>query len=893
MENLPIRTFTVLPHLPERLQALQQIAYNLWWCWNHEAVALFRRIDSELFTAVENSPIKMLGKIAQHRLQQLLVDDGFLAHMDRVKESLDSYMNATSTWFSEHYGEEGAEPIYTISNNRFIPASLGVVSEGNGSRQPVKLSREQLAEKYRVAYFSAEFGIHESIPIYSGGLGVLAGDHLKAASDLAIPLVGVGLMYREGYFRQYLNVDGWQQERYVENDFFNLPLIPETAPDGSELVVSVPFPGREVWAKVWRIQVGRVPLYLLDTNIPNNTHEDREITARLYGGDHDMRVRQEMILGIGGIRALWAMDKTPVVCHMNEGHSAFCGLERIREQMARTGEDFNIVREAVAAGSSFTTHTPVPAGNDIFATQLIEHYFSHYIPHLKITRDEFLGLGRQNPNDPNESFCMTVLAIRLSNISNGVSALHGTVSRRMWKAIWPSLPESDVPIKSITNGVHTHTWLSAEISQLFDRYLGVQWKEKTTTTPIWDRVENIPNEELWRTHERRRERLVAFARSRLHQQMTRRGSSPAELALAEEVLDPEALTIGFARRFATYKRGTLIFRDLDRLAEILNNKDYPVQLIFAGKAHPRDHGGKELIAEIVHVARRPELRRRIVFLEDYDMNVCRYLVQGVDVWLNNPRRPLEASGTSGMKVSANGGLNMSILDGWWVEGYEKDNGFAIGAGEEYTDLVYQDDIESRAIYDLLEKEVVPTFYRRGNDGLPRDWIRMMKRAIGTVAPAFNTHRMLAEYAKVCYYPSVKRFEKLAGAGLENAASLAKWRSSIRAHWPHIRIENVESDGGDTLRVGGRMGVNARVHLGELRPDDVDVQLYHGVLDSRGQIQAPSTISMSHNGQLEGPNWVYSGEIPCESSGQYGFVVRVLPKHENQANPFETGVVCWG
>jgi starch phosphorylase len=862
MANPPIRTFTVMPKLPERLQALQKLAYNLWWCWNHEAVALFRRIDDSLFEEVENSPVKLLGRIDQERLKSLLNDDGFLAHMDRVEQSLDAYMSA-STWFLENYGDGQTD-------------------------------YETLVAKYRIAYFSAEFGLHESVPIYSGGLGLLAGDHLKAASDLGIPLIGVGLLYREGYFRQYLNVDGWQQERYPENDFFNLPLTPEKDADDAPVMISVPFPGREVWAKVWRIQVGRVPLYLLDTNIPENSAEDREITSRLYGGDHDMRVRQEMILGIGGIRALWALKKTPVVCHMNEGHSAFCGVERIRARMAASNLDFSVIREAVAAGTCFTTHTPVPAGNDIFAPQLIEHYLSNYFPQLKISREEFLGLGRQNPHDPNEPFCMTVLAIRLSNTSNGVSKLHGKISRKMWQGIWPSLPEVEVPITSITNGVHTHTWLSADITQLFDRYLGFQWKERSTDYGIWKRVENIPNEELWRTHERRRERLVAFARTRLKAQLLRRGAPPAEVGRAEEALDPEALTIGFARRFATYKRGTLMFRNLDRLAAILNNKDHPVQIIFAGKAHPRDHGGKELIAEIVHIGRRPEFRRRIVFLEDYDINVGRYLAQGVDVWLNNPRRPLEASGTSGMKVACNGGLNMSILDGWWVEGYLGDNGWAIGAGEEYSDLVYQDDIESRAIYDLLEQEIVPLFYNRSSDGLPRGWLRMMKRSIGTVAPSFNTARMLQEYMEKAYGPSANRFERLAAANLASAKTLARWRQGLGMTWPHIRVEKVKSNGTDPMHVGGVMQVQALVNLGSLNPQDVQVQLFHGQVDSLGQIQRPTTVPMSHNGSPEsGTTWVFTGEIPCSFSGQHGFAVRVLPHHDDLANPFEPGLICWG
>jgi starch phosphorylase len=853
MAGRSYRTFTVLPHVPERLQALQKLAYNMWWCWNHEAVSLFRRIDDDLFDNVENNPVKLLSAVEQSRLEQLENDDGFLIHMDRVAEAFNNYLTA-QTWFQENY---------------------------------------PTAKDFRVAYLSAEFGLHESVPIYSGGLGLLAGDHLKAASDLGLPLIGVGLMYREGYFRQYLNVDGWQQESYPENDFFNLPVVPQNQADGTPILVNVPFPGREVWTRIWCIQVGRVPLYLLDTNITKNSPEDRQITGRLYGGDNDMRVRQEMILGIGGIRALRALGKAPTVCHMNEGHSAFSGLERIRVLMDENRLDFSTAREAVRAGSCFTTHTPVPAGNDIFPPQLMDHYFSTYLSQLRIDRNEFLGLGRQNPRDDNEPFCMTVLAIRLANTTNGVSKLHGKVSRRMWRNLWPDLSEAELPIMSITNGVYTRSWLAPEMAQLYERYLGIQWEERPTDYAIWRRVDHIPDAELWRTHERRRERLVAFARQRLRSQLGRRGAPPSEIARAEEVLDPDALTIGFARRFATYKRGSLIFRNLERLSALMNDKDRPVQIIFAGKAHPRDHGGKELIAEILHIARRQEFRRRIMFIEDYDVNVARHLVQGVDVWLNNPRRPLEASGTSGMKVSCNGGINLSILDGWWVEGYTQTNGWAIGAGEEYTDLNYQDDVESRAIYDLLEQEIIPLFYNRASDGLPRGWLKVMKQSLSTICPFFNTNRMVQEYIELCYWPSAQRYEALAAENLKRATELAQWRKRLAQSWQQVRVEAVESNSSDTLQVGKELNVTARVNLGPLTPDDVEVQLFHGLVDTFGDIPNPHTVNMSHNGPPSGTSWAYAGHISCRFSGQQGYAVRVLPKHRDLGNLLELGLVCWG
>jgi starch phosphorylase len=852
-----IRTFAVLPRLPQRLQALHKLAYNLWTTWNPDAVGLFRRIDPDLWSAVGHSPVKMLGQTEQSRYEQLLADDGFLAHMNRVEEEFDAYLSAPS-WFQEAAPEEDRQ---------------GLV----------------------IAYFSAEFGIHESVPVYSGGLGVLSGDHLKSASDLGLPLCGVGLMYREGYFRQYLTVDGWQQERYPENDFFNLPLVPEVDAQGHPLTVGVPIAARSVLARVWRVQVGTIPLYLLDTNIPENPAEDRVITARLYGGDLEMRLRQELVLGVGGVRALRALGKAASVCHMNEGHSAFCGLERIRELMARTGCDFATAREAVSAGTVFTTHTPVPAGNDVFPHGLIEHHLSQYLTSLGLSRDELLGLGRQNPADQQEGFSMTVLALRLANLSNGVSKLHGTVSRRMWRGIWPGLPDAEVPITSITNGVHTRSWVSQDLAHLYDRYFGSGWHGHPEEAAIWQRVGRIPDAELWRAHERRRERLVAFARARLKKQLAAKGALPAEVSRAEEALDPDTLTIGFARRFATYKRGALIFKSLERLSSLVNDKARPIQLIFSGKAHPKDHGGKELIAEVMRLARRPDLCRRVVFIEDYDISVARYLVQGVDVWLNNPRRPLEASGTSGMKAACNGVLNLSILDGWWVEGYAGDNGFAIGAGEEYGDEAhaYQDDVESRAIYDLLEQEIVPLFYTRGADNVPRGWVRMMKRSIASLAPVYSTGRMVAEYATAAYLPSAARSRRLTSEDLAPARSLAQWRAWVRKAWPQVQVVSTESPSVEPIHVGGQLVVKARVQLGPLSPRDVRVQLYHGVVDNQGEIPRAEMVEMSAAGKPDSGAWVFEGAINCRSSGQYGYTVRVLPRHPELPHPYEPGLLTWG
>ena len=854
MPTRPVRTFTVLPRLPERLLPLHQLAYNLWWCWHADAVALFRRIDPDRFEQLDHSPIRLLTSTTQKRFEELASDEGFLAHLDRVWEAFQSYLSA-STWFGEQNPNE---------------------------------------RDLRVAYFSAEFGIHESVPVYSGGLGVLAGDHLKSASDLGLPLMGVSLMYREGYFRQYLNVDGWQQERYPENDFFNLPLIAKTNRDGTPLMVSVRLPGRDVFARVWRIDVGRIPLYLLDCNIPRNSPEDRNITAQLYGGDMHTRIQQEIVLGIGGLRALRALDREPTVCHMNEGHSAFAALERARILIEEKGLDFATAIETVKAGTVFTTHTPVPAGNDAFPPHMIDQYFGDFMKSLKLDRQGFLALGRENAHNDGENFSMTVLALRTANVSNGVSKLHGAVSRRMWKNIYPGLPETEIPITSITNGVHTQTWVAAEIAALYDRYLGNAWQDKPTAFEVWQRAEHIPDAELWRTHERCRERLVALARCRLQRQRERLGATRADIAAAEEVLDPEALTIGFARRFATYKRGTLVFRNLERLNAILNHKDRPVQLVFSGKAHPKDQGGKELIAQVSQFARRPEFRRRVVFLEDYEMNIARHMVQGVDVWLNNPRRPLEASGTSGMKVCVNGGINLSILDGWWDEGYLGDNGWRIGSGEEHQDQQYQDEVESNALYDLFEREIVPEFYTRGADGLPRGWIKRMKRSIATNVAVFNTNRMVREYTNVSYLPSHHRFTRLAANDLVGAKRLAAWRRKLLEQWREVRVEEVTAPPQEPLHVGDALNVQARVHLGSLSPDDVEVQLYHGTIDSMGEIVQPRAAVLGAVGPAAGNSVaVFGGSVACAASGQYGFSVRVLPRNPDLPHPFEPGLVTWG
>ncbi|NOY77804.1 MAG: glycosyltransferase family 1 protein [Calditrichaeota bacterium] len=850
----PIHSFTVVPSLPENLGVLRELAFNLRWSWDHETIELFRRLDRNLWEETGHNPVLLLSRIRQEQLEEAASDAGFMAHYERVGRNLSDYLNDKSTWYRKTYGTD---------------------------------------DQVRIAYFSAEFGLTECLPIYSGGLGILAGDHLKSASELGLPLVGVGLLYQQGYFRQYLNADGWQQESYPFNDFYNMPIELEQREDGSPLTVDVAYPGRTVTAQIWRVQVGRVPLYLLDTNIEANRREDQDITDQLYGGDTEMRVQQEMMLGIGGMAALAALNLQPTVCHMNEGHSAFLALERIRRLMETHGLSFAEAREVASAGHVFTTHTPVAAGNDYFAPALMDKYFSDTYRALGLSRKEFLALGRQHAEDDKEPFCMTILALRLSAHCNGVSQLHKVVARRMWQGIWPGVPEDELPIAAVTNGIHYRSWISKEMASLYDRYLGPVWLERPADQSVWAGIEEMPVEELWRTHERRRERLVAFARRRLRLQAERRGLSSSDRAVADEVLNPDALTIGFGRRFATYKRATLLLRNPERLIKILDDPDRPVQIIFAGKAHPQDNLGKDLIRQIIHFARTEEARRHIVFIEDYDMDVARYLVQGVDVWLNTPRRLQEASGTSGMKATANGAINLSVLDGWWDEAYSPEVGWPIGLGEEYEDFEYQDEVESNAIYDLLEKEIVPMFYERGRDGLPRRWVARMKSAMRAVCPVFNTNRMVHEYAERFYMPSAEHFEHLAADQFARAKALALWKARVRSNWPQVHVETVEAPAVNQFKVGDKVDAKARIHLGNLKPEDVAVELYLGRLNTKGNITDAGTTRMEPVESQSDENYLYAASaVPCHKSGLHGYTIRVMPWHEDLWGPWETGLVAW-
>ena len=860
-----VRSFTVLPALPESLKDLEVIARNMFWSWNPEFVELFKRVDSNLWSACGHNPVKMLGNISQAKLDDLAENKGFLTQLQNTAEKLKSYLDRP-TWYEK------------------------VCSKSTG---PI------------IAYFSAEFGIHECLPIYAGGLGILAGDHLKSASDLGVPLVGVGLLYQKGYFRQDLNIDGWQNEKYIANDFYSMPIEIVRKESGQPLTISVEYPGRSVVAQVWCVSIGRVKLYLLDANVPANSSTDRMITCSLYGGDRELRIRQEIMLGIGGLKALSAMDITPTVCHMNEGHAAFMALERIRELRNAKNMTFDEAVEATRAGNVFTMHTSVKAGLDEFYVEVMDKYFGNYFQKLGINRKRFLSLGRILPDDDSEPFKMPVLALRLSAYTNGVSKLHGHISRGIWGSMWPGIPIDEVPIISITNGIHIKNWLADEMNALYERYLGPNWADETIDKSVWNNVGQIPDEAFWQIHQRCKEQLIVFVRNRLKAQMKRRGTYHTELNHAEEVLDHEALTIGFARRFAGYKRGNLLLRDPKRFVKLLTDPERPIQIIFAGKAHPKDSEGKDIIRQIVHFANQHNVRRRLIFLENYDIDMARVLVCGVDVWLSNPRRPMEASSTSGMKAAVNGALNMSTLDGWWCEGYTPQGGWTIGAGQSYKDANYQDTVESQAIYDILENEVIPLFYTRSADNLPRAWIHRVKKSIKWIAPRFNTHRMVADYTRKFYNPALAKYTYLTATDCNKAREFSKWKAQINEAWPEFAVKDVimELQNGNgneqlnpkqpQLKVGSQLSVRALVKLGKISPDDISVELYHGPVDNWGNIRQGSAVRMDYKqaSEQQGEHW-FVGSMSCRNTGQHGVAVRVLPMHQDLVNPYEMGLILW-
>ncbi|SHG94481.1 alpha-glucan family phosphorylase [Geodermatophilus nigrescens] len=843
-----LRRFTVRAALPEALTPLSQLVMNLRWSWHAETRDLFETLDPDLWRRCGNDPVKVLGEVSAERLATLSTDRRFLRRLQDVVDDLEDYLSA------EHWYQ-----------------SLGPDAPRS------------------IAYFSAEFGITEVLPQYSGGLGILAGDHLKAASDLGVPLIGVGLLYRAGYFEQGLSADGWQLEHYPSLDPHGLPVKLLRQPDGSAVVISVPLPeGRTLHAHVWRAQVGRVSLLLLDSDIEENTPAERVVTDRLYGGDEDHRLRQEMLLGIGGVRALRAYCQLtgtpqPEVFHANEGHAGFQGVERIRELTESHGLTFTEALQAVRAGTVFTTHTPVPAGIDRFPRALIERYFAGF----GVPLEHLIPLGAED--DP-AKFNMAHMGLRLGQRANGVSELHGHVSRGMFSDLWPGFDETDVPIGSITNGVHAPTWTARELVELGTQTSRSGDPFEGAGAAVFDGVDRIPALELWNTRRMLRGRLVEEVRRRLRETALSRGAAEAEVGWTDTAFDPDVLTIGFARRVPSYKRLTLMLRDPERLRALLLDPDRPVQLVIAGKSHPADDGGKQLIQQMVKFADDPAIRHRIAFLPGYDIGMARYLYWGCDVWLNNPLRPLEACGTSGMKAALNGGLNLSIRDGWWDEWFDGQNGWAIPTADGVSDPTRRDDVEARAIYDLLATQVLPRFYETDRDGIPTRWVEMVRHTLRETGPKVLATRMVRDYVEHLYVPAAGSARSMADGGYAPARDEAQWRARLLENWSSVRVAHVEATGaGDTPEIGSTLALRAEVELPHLTPGDVEVQAAYGRVDDADGLHEVTTVPMAHE-HTEGSRHWFTATLPLERTGAFGYTVRVLPHSEHLADPAELGLV---
>src|SRR5437762_5396829 len=848
------QTYNVTPILPAALEPLREMSFNLWWTWEPAARRLFRHLDHELWDRTNHNPVRMLQLSRQSRLEELAQDKNFVREIKQVFEAFEKYLGRHDT-----YGKTGA---------------------GSAIKNPI-------------AYFSAEFGFHESIPNYSGGLGILASDHCKSASDLDLNFVAIGLLYRHGYFRQQIDKEGVQAAINLNQNFYHLP-IREVRRGDTKLLISVPILDREVFARLWELRVGRINVYLLDTDIPENSAEDRLITAELYGGDLEMRMRQEIVLGIGGVKALTALGIQPDVFHMNEGHSAFLALERIRLNIVEKKLDFYSALQLVAAANVFSTHTPVPAGNDSFSREMVQKYFGKFARELNIPLEELFSFGQTRLN-PDEQFSMTILALRLSRHANGVSKLHGEISRSLWKNVWSGVPIHEVPITSITNGVHTKTWMAPEFAALYRKHLG-DWEEHLTEPEFWRGVIDIPDAQLWETHQQLKRRLIDFVRDRERRRRERLGESPESIRKVNRILDPEILTVGFARRFASYKRGTLLFSDKERLRRLLNDATRPVQFIFAGKAHPRDEAGKALIQEVYKFSREAGLENRIVFVEDYDSYIARRLVQGVDLWLNHPLRPLEASGTSGMKSAPNGGINLSVVDGWWREGYNGSNGWAIGAEIANGTTEFQNAVDANSLYQLLENQIVPLYYAKPDGKLPLAWLQLMRESIRSVTPVFNTQRMVKEYTEQLYIPAARAHGNFSSDGCGAATQLSHWKAQMRKDWPQVQISDVQVANKDrqSILVGESLQISARVHLGGVDPQHVRVEAYHGEMDN-GDIHNPTATvlhqSPEHSATGDGNN-IYQARVPATESGTYGFSVRVVPTHPCLMQAHELRLITW-
>lgn len=846
---------TVNPQLPKRVGELLDIANNLWWSWNSEFLRLFKEIDSDLWETVGKNPVKFLKLVSQDKLEDIAKDEEFLAKYDEVVNHFNSYMQTKETWFSKNYPNNANDLI---------------------------------------AYFSAEYGIDEIIPIYSGGLGILSGDHLKSASDLGLPFVAVGLLYKNGYFNQKIDGYGTQKTEYTNIDLDNLPILPVKDENGEDLIIDVDFPDRKLYLKIWKIVVGRISLFLMDSDIDKNIAEDRVVTLRLYGGDQEMRIRQEIVLGMAGIKLLKRLGLNPSVYHMNEGHSAFLTLEVIKDAMEEKQVSFEVAKSMCSAKTVFTTHTPVPAGNDIFPIELMDKYFSNFWPKLGISREDFLRLGMKNSQGIEQGFNMGMLALRIAGKKNGVSKLHGAVSRRLFSDVWPNIAPDESPIEYVTNGIHTCSWLAPSMKKLFNQYLKPYWQDNIQDDETWNDIKNIPNKELWDTHTDRKKKLFALVKNNITTRLKSSGYNYEEINEIVSKLNPNALTIGFARRFATYKRATLIFRDLERLTQLLNNPERPVQLIFAGKAHPADKEGQDLIKYIHEVSMKPQFKGKIFLLENYNIAMSRYLISGVDVWLNNPRRPMEASGTSGQKASVNGVINFSVLDGWWAEGYNQKNGWTIGDNTEYQSYEEQDIADSESLYNTLENKIIPLYYEnKKEDGVSDAWMEMFKNSIISTGGRYSTSRMVIDYTRD-YYMELANLSKNHYQNLDEVIDFTNWKKNMYASWKDIIITQNNNLDNITIDAGNQIEVHCIVNLPEnIDCNSIRTEVYYGKILENGIMEQIQTVPMNLVEQ-DDENRVckYSAKIELKTGGNYGYTFRAMPQTDMMLDTANLDLIQW-
>ena len=846
---------TVTPQLPERIKGLSTIANNLWWSWNSEFLRLFKEIDIDLWERVEKNPVKFLRLVSQDKLNEILQNSEFLKKYDELLENHANYMSSKNTWFSKKY-----------PNNK----------------------------NDLIAYFSAEYGLDEIMQIYSGGLGILSGDHLKSASDLGIPLVAVGLLYKNGYFHQKINAYGEQETEFKNIDVSNLPITEVKDAKKDNILVSVNMPKGTLYLKIWQVNVGRVKLYLLDSDVEENIEEYRGITSTLYGGNQETRIQQEIVLGMGGVKVLKILGLNSTIYHMNEGHSSFLILELINQIMQEKKVSFNIAKDIVSSKTVFTTHTPVPAGNDIFPLSLVETYFDGIWEKYGISKNEFLKMGMApNSEVENSEFNMGILALKVAGKKNGVSKLHGAVSRELFAEVWPNIIAHESPITYVTNGIHTCSWLAPNLKKLYNKYLIPFWQDMIYDDNVWKNVKNIPDKDLWDAHIDRKRKLLALVKDNTAERLKRNGYTYDQIAKIVSGLNPNALTIGFARRFATYKRATLIFRDLERITQILNDKNRPVQLIFAGKAHPADKEGQELIKFIHEISMKPQFKGKVFLLEDYSIGMSRYLISGVDVWLNNPRRPMEASGTSGQKASVNGVINFSILDGWWAEGYNANNGWKIGTNADYDNYEIQDNDDSESIYNTLEKKIIPSYYNQNDKGFSNSWVNMMKESIITTGGKFSTARMLVDYVQKLYMPLCNLTNKYY-SNLADVTEFNEWKRKINESFDKIVItqEDTNADN-ETIDAGKSIKVRCKVKLPNISVDKIQVQVYYGQIEDTGVVSNAVVIPMKLiESDEENRTYRFETDVELTTGGNYGYTFRVMPKHEMILDAENLDLVKW-